>query len=222
MKSFLSAVVIKELFFRVCNLLKNQKIALGGEMDVQELYVAPTVLVDVKPEDDVMNEEIFGPILPILNVIDAREAVKFINSREKPLALYVFTKDRKVQEYFLENTSSGGVCINDTIMHLTVAALPFGGVGSSGMGSYHGKKTFDIFVHKKSAMIRSFNHIGEKSQEVRYPPYSTKATSILRLATTTLNRSFNLKSYLRYGLAFGLGVGITVGGFYIKKNFYED
>lgn len=205
-------IVNERHFLRICNLLKNQKVALGGEMDAQELYIAPTVLVDVKPEDDVMNEEIFGPILPILNVIDAREAVKFINSREKPLALYVFTNDRKVQEYFLENTSSGGVCINDTVMHLTVAALPFGGVGSSGMGSYHGKKSFDIFVHKKSAMIRNFSLIGEKAQEVRYPPYSTKATSILRLATTTLNRSFNFKSYLFYGLAFGLGVGVTVGG----------
>ncbi|XP_066153085.1 aldehyde dehydrogenase, dimeric NADP-preferring-like [Euwallacea fornicatus] len=213
-------IINERHFIRVCNLLKNQNVAIGGEVDAQDLYIAPTILVDVHPDSDVMKEEIFGPILPIVNVESASEAVEFINKREKPLAMYIFTKDRKTKNYFLRNTSSGGVCINDTLMHLAVSSLPFGGVGNSGMGNYHGKKSFDIFVHKKSVLMRSYNSIGEKLQEIRYPPYTERARVTLQVVTKNLNRSVNFTGYLYYGLAFGLGVGITVGGFYLKNHFY--
>lgn len=208
-------------FIRVVNLLKNQRIALGGDVDAQDLYISPTILVDVKPEDDIMNEEIFGPVLPIINIRDANEAVRFINEREKPLALYVFTKDQRTKDLFLNNTTSGSVCINDTVMQVSVATLPFGGVGNSGMGNYHGKKTFDTFVHKKSVLLKTFSFIAEKVQGMRYPPYTAKKTRLARLALKSLNRSIDFGTYLKYACVFGLGVAVTIGGFYIKKSYDE-
>lgn len=112
--------------------MKNQKAAIGGHTDPADLFIEPTILVDVRPDDPVMQEEIFGPVLPIINVKSAEEAIDFINEREKPLALYVFTKNSRVRKAFLNNTSSGGVLINDTIMHICAEGLPFGGVGNSG------------------------------------------------------------------------------------------
>ncbi|XP_050299194.1 aldehyde dehydrogenase, dimeric NADP-preferring-like [Anthonomus grandis grandis] len=209
-------------FMRVCNLLKNQKIALGGNVDAQDLYISPTILIDVKPEDDIMQEEIFGPIFPIINVRDANEAIQFINKREKPLALYVFTKNKKIKDLFLTNTSSGGVCLNDTVMQLTVETLPFGGVGASGMGNYHGKKSFDTFVHKKSVLQRNYNIIGEKLQELRYAPFTPKRMKMLRMALITFNRSIPFKQLALYGLVFGLGVGVTIGGYFLNKHFMEE
>ncbi|ENN71299.1 hypothetical protein HUJ04_007731 [Dendroctonus ponderosae] len=217
----LGRMVNERSFIRVCNLLKNQKLALGGNVDAGELYISPTILVDVKPNSDVMNEEIFGPVLPIVRVKDAEDAVKFINERDKPLALYIFTKSQKTKDLFIENTSSGGVCINDVLMHITVDSLPFGGVGSSGMGSYHGKKSFDTFVHKKSVLLRSFNAIGETAQSPRYPPYSEKNTKLLKFATTMLSRSINFTRIFSYVVVFALGAGITVGGFYVTKHFEQ-
>ncbi|XP_074032094.1 aldehyde dehydrogenase, dimeric NADP-preferring isoform X2 [Leptinotarsa decemlineata] len=125
-------IISKRHFARLCNLMKNQKIAVGGHTDEEDLLIEPTVLVDVKPEDPIMQEEIFGPILPIVNVNDKEEAIRFINEREKPLALYIFTTKNSVKKAFLENTSSGGVVINDVIMHFIADGLPFGGVGNSG------------------------------------------------------------------------------------------
>ncbi|KAJ8956612.1 hypothetical protein NQ318_013965 [Aromia moschata] len=123
-------------FNRLSNLLKNQKIAIGGHTDPQDLFIHPTVLIDVSPDDPVMQEEIFGPILPIVNVENLEQAIKFINSREKPLTMYVFTKDNKTKQAFLERTSSGSLTFNDTIMQATVDGLPFGGVGNSGECHY--------------------------------------------------------------------------------------
>lgn len=113
-------------------MLRNQKAAIGGQSDPHTLYIEPTVLVDVSPSDPVMQEEIFGPILPIVNVRNMEGAIDFINEREKPLALYVFTNDQKVKEAFLGRTSSGGVAINDTILQVAADGLLFGGVGNSG------------------------------------------------------------------------------------------
>lgn len=109
----------------------------------------------------ILQEEIFGPILPIITVENAYEAIKFINSREKPLALYVFTENTKERSLILNNTSSGGVCCNDVVMHLGVENLPFGGVGNSGMGHYHGRVSFDEFSHTKGCLVRDFGYIGE-------------------------------------------------------------
>ncbi|KAF7275515.1 hypothetical protein GWI33_011642, partial [Rhynchophorus ferrugineus] len=214
-------IVNERNFIRVANLLKNQTVAIGGQMDAQERFIHPTILIDVKPDDDVMKEEIFGPILPIVNVESPQEAIKFINEREKPLALYIFTKKQSVKDLFLMNTSSGGVTINDTIMHVGVETIPFGGVGNSGMGNYHGKQSFDTFVHKKSVLSKSFCKIGEKAQESRYPPYTKFRTNFIRFAIKNLSRTINT-SFLTHILMYGLGVGSTVAGFYIYKYYKQE
>ncbi|KAI5269599.1 aldehyde dehydrogenase family 3 member A2 isoform X2 [Manis pentadactyla] len=157
-------------FKRILSLLEGQQIAFGGETDEASRYVAPTVLTDVDPETKVMQEEIFGPILPIVPVKDADEAIKFINEREKPLALYVFSHNNKLIKRMIDGTSSGGVTANDVIMHFTLSSLPFGGVGSSGMGVYHGKYSFDTFSHQRPCLLKSLK--GESANNLRYPPNS--------------------------------------------------
>uniref|UniRef100_A0A671K1S5 Aldehyde dehydrogenase n=1 Tax=Sinocyclocheilus anshuiensis TaxID=1608454 RepID=A0A671K1S5_9TELE len=134
-------------FDRVLALMNKCTIALGGESDRSQCYIAPTVLKDVLPHFKIMQEEIFGPLLPIVTVNGLSEAIHFINAREKPLALYVFSSDKTVIKRMLTETSSGGVTVNDVLMHYTVDTLPFGGVGNSGMGRYHGRHTFDQLSH---------------------------------------------------------------------------
>nr|KAF6305113.1 aldehyde dehydrogenase 3 family member A2 [Pipistrellus kuhlii] len=157
-------------FKRLLSLLEGQKIAFGGESDEATRYIAPTVLTDVDPETKVMQEEIFGPILPIVPVKNADEAIEFINDREKPLALYVFSRNNKLVRRMIDSTSSGGVTANDVIMHFTLSSLPFGGVGSSGMGAYHGKYSFDTFSHQRPCLLKSLK--GESANKLRYPPNS--------------------------------------------------
>ncbi|XP_020022072.1 aldehyde dehydrogenase family 3 member A2 isoform X2 [Castor canadensis] len=157
-------------FKRVQSLLEGQKIALGGETDEATRYIAPTILTDVDPETKVMQEEIFGPILPIVPVKNADEAINFINDREKPLALYVFSHNSKVIKQMIDETSSGGVTGNDVIMHFALTSLPFGGVGSSGMGAYHGKHSFDTFSHQRPCLLKSLKREG--AHKLRYPPNS--------------------------------------------------
>ncbi|XP_058531922.1 aldehyde dehydrogenase family 3 member A2 isoform X1 [Ochotona princeps] len=157
-------------FKRIQSLLEGQKIAFGGETDEATRYIAPTVLTDVDPKSKVMQEEIFGPVLPIVPVKNADEAIHFINEREKPLALYVFSHNDKLIKRMINETSSGGVVGNDVIMHFTLNSLPFGGVGYSGMGAYHGKHTFDTFSHQRSCLLKSLK--GEGANKLRYPPNS--------------------------------------------------
>ncbi|CAK6435469.1 unnamed protein product [Pipistrellus nathusii] len=157
-------------FKRLLRLLEGQTIALGGETDEATRYIAPTVLTDVDPETRVMQEEIFGPILPVVPVKDADEAIRFINDREKPLALYVFSRNRKLVRRMIDCTSSGGVTANDVIMHCMLGSLPFGGVGASGMGAYHGKHSFDTFSHQRACLLKSLR--GEGANKLRYPPNS--------------------------------------------------
>uniref|UniRef100_A0A4X1T085 Aldehyde dehydrogenase n=1 Tax=Sus scrofa TaxID=9823 RepID=A0A4X1T085_PIG len=157
-------------FKRIQSLLEGQKIAFGGETDEATRYIAPTILTDVDPEAKVMREEIFGPILPIVPVKNADEAVKFINEREKPLAFYVFSRNNKLIKQMIETTSSGGVTGNDVIMHFMLSSLPFGGVGSSGMGAYHGKHSFETFSHLRPCLLKSLK--GEGANKLRYPPNS--------------------------------------------------
>ncbi|KAG8521885.1 Aldehyde dehydrogenase family 3 member A2, partial [Galemys pyrenaicus] len=157
-------------FKRILSLLEGQKIAFGGESDEATRYIAPIVLTDVNPETKVMQEEIFGPILPIVPVKNADEAIQFINEREKPLAFYVFSHNNKLIKRMIDETSSGGVTVNDVIMHFTLSSLPFGGVGSSGMGAYHGKHSFDTFSHRRPCLLKSLK--GERANKVRYPPNS--------------------------------------------------
>jgi aldehyde dehydrogenase (NAD+) len=162
-------------FDRLNNLLKCGEVIIGGETNPEELYIAPTLLENVSLEDPVMQEEIFGPILPMIEYTDINEAITLINSRPKPLALYLFSQNKSLQKRILQETSSGGVCINDTVMQVGVSSLPFGGVGDSGMGSYHGKAGFNTFSHYKSVLQNSFR----LDINWRYAPYKGKL-SLLR------------------------------------------
>ncbi|XP_075281765.1 aldehyde dehydrogenase family 3 member B1 [Opisthocomus hoazin] len=170
-------IVGDKQFRRVRALLCSGRVAIGGQTDEKERYIAPTVLADVLPSDPIMQEEIFGPILPIVVVASMDEAIDFINARPRPLALYVFSCDSKVVNQVLERTSSGGFCGNDTLMHVTLPSLPFGGIGNSGLGKYHGKFTFDTFTHRRGCLHRNMGL--EALNAVRYPPYSQQKLGLL-------------------------------------------
>ena len=153
---------------RLCKLMAGADVAAGGQAEADSRYIAPTVLKNVSPESPVMQEEIFGPILPVLAVDSMEDAVKFINARPKPLALYVFTGNSATENLMLHNTTSGGLLINHVLMHVGNQNLPFGGVGPSGMGAYHGKTGFDNLSHLKPVMKKP-TFI---DPPVAYPPYT--------------------------------------------------
>jgi aldehyde dehydrogenase (NAD+) len=162
---------------RLMALLKDGgDVAFGGQSDEEERYIAPTVLRNVATDSAIMSEEIFGPLLPVLPIKSVDEAIEFVNEREKPLALYVFTSDAKTEQDVLEQTSSGGACVNATIWHLANPNLPFGGVGPSGMGSYHGRDSFETFSHRKSVVSKS-TRIDPK---LAYPPYTEGKTKMVK------------------------------------------
>ncbi|HOJ18989.1 MAG: aldehyde dehydrogenase [Ignavibacteriales bacterium] len=144
-------IVNKQAFERLKNLMQHGTIRYGGETDEPERFIAPTIIDDIKPEYPVMNEEIFGPILPVMTYDNIDEAIKYINENEKPLAFYYFGKNGKAREVFHKTTSGGG-CVNDTLMHITNKNLPFGGVGNSGMGKYHGRESFLAFSNRRSVV----------------------------------------------------------------------
>lgn len=155
---------------RFSNYLKDGEIYFGGEIDKETLYMEPTILTNVKLESSVMTDEIFGPILPAIEFNDLNEIISIINKREKPLALYYFSESNKKIEYVIERTSAGGVTINDTIIHVANGNLPFGGVGPSGLGKYHGQDSFNTFSHTKSVMKRG-TFIEFK---IRFAPYNDR------------------------------------------------
>jgi len=163
-------IVNNQHFNRLSEFLKDGKLIVGGERDAETRYIAPTLLEDISWDDAVMQDEIFGPILPILEYDDLDSAIAQINHRPKPLALYLFSKDKKKQQQVLQQTSAGGITLNDTIIHIASPELPFGGVGESGMGVYHGKASFDTFTHYKSVTKRKF----WLDLKLRYPPYAGK------------------------------------------------
>jgi aldehyde dehydrogenase (NAD+) len=163
-------------FARLTQLLGDGEVALGGKTDARDLYIAPTVLCDVEPSAPVMNVEIFGPILPVLPMADVNTAIEFVNERDKPLALYVFSDDDSVQRRVLETTTSGGVCVNATMFHVAVPGLPFGGVGPSGTGAYHGRASFETFSHRKSVLTKPT----WIDPSVAYPPYTPTKQKLLR------------------------------------------
>ena len=164
-------------FRRVMGLIDPDKVVFGGRGDPDTLKIQPTILDNVSPEDAVMREEIFGPVLPVLTFEDVQEALDFVNARPRPLALYLFSRDRRVQELFLRRASFGGGCINDTVIHLATSQMPFGGVGSSGMGGYHGKTSFETFSHQKS-IVKKYTWM---DMPVRYAPYTPFKGRLLRL-----------------------------------------
>lgn len=167
-------IINEKHLHRLEGLLTGGRILCGGT--VKDGRIAPTLMDNLEPDAPVMQEEIFGPILPILPFDTLEEAMDFVSSHPKPLALYLFSRDKEVQRKVLTRLSFGGGCLNDTIVHLTSPHLPFGGVGASGMGDYHGKASFDTFSHTKSILIRG----SRPDLDLRYHPYSDKKSRLLR------------------------------------------
>lgn len=161
---------------RLVNLIGDGQLVVGGEHDEAERYIAPTILKNVKPSAPIMADEIFGPILPVIAVGSTSEAIDFVNARAKPLALYVFAGDKAASDEVLGRTSSGGACVNDVVLHLAIPELPFGGVGESGMGAYHGKTGFETFSHRKAVLAK----VAAMDLPLRYPPFDAKKQSWVR------------------------------------------
>lgn len=160
---------------RVLSLIEEENIVTGGYGN-DRMQIAPTILDNITPNSKIMSEEIFGPVLPILTFTSIKEVTSYVLSNPKPLALYLFTRSKKVEQYILKNISFGGGCINDTIVHLATHHMGFGGVGDSGMGSYHGKYSFDTFSHKKSILKKS-NRI---DLPIRYYPVTNWKDKLVR------------------------------------------
>ncbi|HMX61065.1 MAG TPA: aldehyde dehydrogenase [Chitinophagales bacterium] len=169
-------IINEKHFLRLSRFIDKGNVAVGGQTDIANLYIAPTLLDGVSVDDEVMNEEIFGPILPIIEYEKLDDAIKFVNSRNKPLALYIYSDDKMYQERILNETSSGNASINECLMHVGQFELPFGGVGESGIGAYHGKLSFDTFSHLKGILKKST--LSDLKQ--RFPPYTTSGTNIIR------------------------------------------
>ena len=170
-------IVNAKHYERILGLMDGAHVVCGGGSRRGSLQIEPTVLDEVTWDSPVMQEEIFGPILPVLTFYRLKEAAAMVNARPRPLALYLFTGDKKREDYILENISYGGGCINDTVVHLATSHMPFGGVGSSGMGGYHGKASFDTFTHEKSILKKSrFIDV-----PIRYAPFGDKLDIIKKL-----------------------------------------
>lgn len=171
-------IVSERHFERLTGLLDADRgtVAIGGRSDRTARYIAPTVVVDVDVDGPLMSEEIFGPILPVIPVPSVESAIELVDARPKPLALYVFAERDATIEQVIARTSSGGVTVNHTILHLAVPELPFGGVGQSGMGSYHGKHGFAVFSHAKPVLRRGTR----PDPGIAYPPYGGIKAKLLR------------------------------------------
>lgn len=203
--SDMSRIITENNFKRLLKFLDDAKIAIGGQYLESQKFISPTILIDVKKSDKVMQEEIFGPILPIMTVSSCDEAIDYINENEKPLALYLFSQDKILHKRFLEETSSGSVNINDTVMQICVENLPFGGVGGSGMGAYHGEEGFKTFSHQKSVLKTIINPLTEFGLQYRYPPYSESKTTMLNMLMKK-RRGIPLR-YISNTLIFLIGFG---------------
>lgn len=170
-------IINQKHFERILALIEPGKIAIGGEICAETLRIAPTVLDHVTWEDAVMQEEIFGPVLPVLTYDRPEELPSLINTRDTPLALYLFSSDQRMIRFITARIPYGGGCINDTLIHLATCEMGFGGMGESGMGSYHGKAGFDAFSHYKSIVDKkTWLNLG-----IRYRPYTKKKDALIRL-----------------------------------------
>jgi aldehyde dehydrogenase (NAD+) len=170
-------IVNKKNWLRLSTMIEPQKVIFGGETDIEDCYISPTLLEENSLESLLMQDEIFGPLLPILTYNDEKEIYKTISKYEKPLALYVFSDDKKFARKIVSDFSFGGGCINDTVSHFANKRLPFGGVGHSGIGAYHGQLSFDTFTHHKGVMKKA-NWLDIK---LRYAPYSNKIETLKKL-----------------------------------------
>lgn len=164
-------------FERLTGLIDHSKVVMGGQYDAKERYIAPTIMKSVTWTDAIMADEIFGPILPILTYSDLESVIETVNSKPKPLAFYVFSENESVQDYLMDQISFGGGCINDTISHVASAYMPFGGVGASGMGSYHGEESFKTFSHQKSILKKSTKF----DLKLLYPPYKNNVKWVRKI-----------------------------------------
>jgi aldehyde dehydrogenase (NAD+) len=162
---------------RFARLLEGQNIHTGGQVDVAQRYVAPTIVLDPDPASELMQEEIFGPVLPVITVDEMHHAIKFVAERPKPLALYLFTRSKALENAVLDGLSAGSVCINDAVIFMVSPELPFGGIGNSGMGRYTGWFGFETFSHMRPVMKRSFRF----DAPMRYPPYTDFKRRIMEL-----------------------------------------
>ena len=174
--SSMPTIISEKHYRRVKGLLDGQRALIGGETDDSRRFIAPTLLDETDPASPIMQEEIFGPVLPMVCFDALDEAIEFIRARPKPLALYLFTADRTAERRVLDSCAFGGGCINDTIIHLATTHMPFGGVGESGMGSYHGRQSFDTFTHWRSIVKKST----WLDLPMRYHPYSDKKLRLIR------------------------------------------
>ena len=173
--SYFPRIINDKHFQRVRALIDDDKVIMGGAVKAEELFIEPTLMDNVAWDDAIMKEEIFGPILPVLTYDALDQAIKMIVERPRPLALYLFTSDNSVKKRVVSRINFGGGCINDTIIHLATSHMGFGGIGESGMGSYHGKSSFDTFTHYKSIVDKS-TYI---DVPVRYAPYTKRKKKIL-------------------------------------------
>ena len=164
-------------FDRLQKLIDQDKVCFGGKIDKENRFISPTILKDVSFEDEIMEDEIFGPILPILSFTNIDDAIAKVKERPKPLACYIYSKNRKVISKILHEVSFGGGAVNDSVMHLSNSNLPFGGVGLSGIGSYHGKFGFDTFSHFKSILDKPLWF----EANIKYPPYSKNKLKLLKM-----------------------------------------
>ena len=182
-EQFYSEDVLTPNFVRIVNekhkeriekLLDEKNIIVGGRFD--GLTLEPTVMDNVKFGDAIMKEEVFAPILPVISFTTLSEEIDRLKTKSRPLALYYFGSDRTKQEYVMKNALYGGGCINDCIMHVSDSNLPFGGVGSSGIGLYHGEKTFNVFTHFKSVLITN----SKNDLKLKYMPYTRKKLKTIK------------------------------------------
>jgi aldehyde dehydrogenase (NAD+) len=168
-------VISSENVTRLTGLMKNGKIVTGGISDPESKYVAPTIIKDIKPGDPIMLEEIFGPLLPVIDFEEFDEVYGIIEQNPKPLATYIFSRNNRLIREFMKKTRSGNACVNETVMQIASPYLPYGGVGSSGIGRYHGKKSFETFSNLRSVLVKS----NLLDIPIRYPPYSKLKTKII-------------------------------------------
>ena len=194
-------IINKNHWERLVKLLDQGKIIAGGNLNRDNLYIAPTIIDKIGWDDAIMQQEIFGPILPIIKFNDITNIINRIKQRPNPLALYIFSDDKKIQNRLLEELRFGGGCINDTIIHVSSPHLPFGGIGESGMGVYHGKSSFDTFTHKKS-IIKKTNLF---DLPLRYPPYKGK----LKWLKKKLMKLNKLLKILKIQLSILIRIGET-------------
>ena len=170
-------IINKRHFDRLVAFLNEGRIVIGGQSDPQDLYIAPTLMEKIAWEDPIMQEEIFGPILPILEFEELPAVISHLNTLPKPLALYVFSNQTSICQKVIQEVSFGAGCLNDTVIHFANSNLPFGGVGNSGMGSYHGKASFETFSHQKGILKKAFTY----EPPLRFPPYKNKLSILKKI-----------------------------------------